>query len=132
MPALRPELMKPVFEPYYGLVRPKQPLFNIGGTDYRQLTPKRPMVIRKGRCVHKCFYFNGMKSCMGVQCYWPKVGTCYLYDRMFSRTKAGRIAAVKINRIKAIRANRARHANIRARALKAKPTFGRPKAGAKK
>ncbi|MFH0829946.1 MAG: hypothetical protein V1887_02175 [Candidatus Aenigmatarchaeota archaeon] len=101
-------LTKPVFEPFFGLVRPKQPLFNIGGTDYRQITPKRPMVIRKGYSVKSCFYYRGTKTCMGVQCYWPKVGTCSLYDRLYANTKGGRIAAIKTDRIKLIRAKRAR------------------------
>jgi len=44
---------------------------------------------------------------MGTQCYWPKVGTCPLYDKLHARTNAGRIAGIKIKRIKLIRAKRA-------------------------
>jgi len=62
---------------------------------YRRLVPKRPTVIRKGDVVKKCFYYNGMKQCLGVRCYWPKVGQCEIYKKLFSRTKAGRIAARK-------------------------------------
>ena len=62
---------------------------------YKRLMPKRPTVIRKGDVVKKCFYQKGMGHCLGVRCYWPKVGTCDIYKRKFSRTKAGRIAARK-------------------------------------
>lgn len=119
MTNLKLNVGKPVFEPFYGLVKPRAPLFNIGGTDYRQLTPKRPMVIRKGYCVKSCFYFRGTKTCMGVQCYWPKVGSCSLYDKLYARTKGGKIAAIKTNRIKAIRARRAKNKKELAKAWRA-------------
>jgi len=125
LPSFRPVRLtrspaKPVFQPYYGLVRPQQPLFNIGGTDYRQLTPKRPMVIRKGYCVKRCFYYKDLKVCMGTQCYWPKVGTCPLYDKLHARTRAGKIAGIKIKRIKLIRAKRAAKRKLNGRSPQVK------------
>jgi hypothetical protein len=63
---------------------------------YGKLEPKRPTVIRKGDVVKKCFYFQGMcGQCLGVRCYWPKVGSCEIYKKKFSRTKAGIIAGRK-------------------------------------
>ncbi len=121
---------KPVFQPFFGLVRPQQPLFNIGGTDYRQLTPKRPVVIRRGEAVKKCFYFDGIKSCMGTQCYWPKVGICPIYERLYSKTKAGKIAAIKIRRVRLIRAKRAAKLKLaRHQKYNGKNSEGNPKRG---
>lgn len=52
---------------------------------FRKLSPKRPTVIRKGDKVKECYYYKGMKQCLGVQCFWPRVGICPIYDRVNKR-----------------------------------------------
>ncbi len=40
------------------------------------------MVIRKGDKVKECYYYKGMKTCLGPQCLWPRVGTCPIFNRL--------------------------------------------------
>ena len=55
------------------------------GTLFRKLEPKRPTVLRRGDLVHKCFFHEGMGECLGVRCYWPRVGKCLIFDRIVSK-----------------------------------------------
>jgi hypothetical protein len=43
---------------------------------FYKLTPKRPMVIRKGYDVKKCFLWTERKECYGPMCYWAQIGKC--------------------------------------------------------
>ena len=54
----------------------------MGSMRYKKIEPKRPSVIRKGDKVKKCYYYNGMKQCLGVRCFWPRVGTCAIYEKI--------------------------------------------------
>ena len=62
----------------------------MGSMRYRKIEPKRSSVIRKGDKVKKCFYFNGMKQCLGVRCYWPRVGTCQIWDKINKKNGNGK------------------------------------------
>lgn len=48
---------------------------------FRKLKPQRPTVIRKGDVVKTCYYFNGMKQCLGPLCFWPRVGSCPIMEK---------------------------------------------------
>ena len=65
------------------------------GFGYGRVTPKRPTVVRRGDTVKKCFYYDGLHQCLGTQCYWPTVGKCEIYNRLFANTKGGKIASKK-------------------------------------
>ncbi|MFQ6009856.1 MAG: hypothetical protein ACE5J7_01920 [Candidatus Aenigmatarchaeota archaeon] len=68
----------------------------MGSMRYRKIEPKRPSVIRKGDKVKKCFYFQGMKQCLGVRCYWPRVGMCAIWDKINkNKRKNGRNGRIK-------------------------------------
>jgi hypothetical protein len=49
---------------------------------FKRIQPKRPMVKRKGNKVLICHYHKGMKQCLGAQCFWQRVGTCPIYNRI--------------------------------------------------
>ncbi len=95
MPSLR---LKPLVKlPSLPVIRkyPEPMLRSPIGFGYGRLEPQRPTVVRKRDLVKSCFYYKGMKHCLGVRCYWPIVGTCMVYDKLHARTKAGKIAARK-------------------------------------
>ncbi len=50
--------------------------------NFRKITPKRPVVIRIGNRVQTCYFYQGMKECLGNQCFWPRVGICKFYNRL--------------------------------------------------
>lgn len=52
---------------------------------FKRVEPKRPTVIRKGDTVKTCYFYKGMGTCLGPQCFWPRVGTCPFYNRLKSR-----------------------------------------------
>lgn len=58
------------------------------GTLFRRLEPKKPAVTRVGDNVRECFFYNGMKECLGVRCYWPRVGKCPIFDRIVAKAGA--------------------------------------------
>jgi len=55
--------------------------------EYGRISPKRPVVQRKGDKVVKCMFYNGMKRCFGMRCFWPRVGKCPIYERLQVRQK---------------------------------------------
>lgn len=54
----------------------------MGSVMYKKIEPKRPTVIRDGDKVRTCYYFNGMKQCLGVRCFWPRVGSCAIMEKV--------------------------------------------------
>lgn len=54
----------------------------LDGPFYGRVETKKPAVVRKGDCVKKCFFWNGAKQCLGVQCFWSRVGTCSVYSKI--------------------------------------------------
>ena len=52
------------------------------GPFYARVDLKRPAVMRVGDNVKKCFFWEGTKQCLGPQCFWAKVGTCSVMNRI--------------------------------------------------
>ncbi|MFQ6020541.1 MAG: hypothetical protein ACE5J4_00780 [Candidatus Aenigmatarchaeota archaeon] len=59
----------------------------LGGSMFRRLSLKRPVVIRKGNRVQTCYYYKDLKRCLGSRCFWQKVGVCPIYNRLKLRAK---------------------------------------------
>ena len=54
---------------------------------FRKLKPQRPTVIRKGDKVKTCYYYNGMKQCLGARCFWQKIGDCPIQERLIKKMR---------------------------------------------
>ncbi|MBU5575266.1 MAG: hypothetical protein QXX01_02365 [Candidatus Aenigmatarchaeota archaeon] len=48
---------------------------------FSKLKPKRPMVIRKGYEVQRCFLWTERKECLGPMCYWAQIGNCKFMNK---------------------------------------------------
>jgi hypothetical protein len=49
---------------------------------FKKITPKKPVVVRKGDVVQICYFYQGMKECLGALCYWQRVGRCPIYEKL--------------------------------------------------
>ncbi len=54
---------------------------------FKRVVPQRPMVVRKGDVVKVCYFYQGMKECLGTACYWQKIGRCPIFERLKRKAK---------------------------------------------
>ncbi len=50
--------------------------------NFKKITPKKPMVIRKGDVVERCFLYEQTGQCLGPLCYWQRIGVCPIYEKL--------------------------------------------------
>lgn len=81
------------------------------GTLFRRLEPKKPAVLRVGDNVKDCFFYNGMGECLGVRCYWPRVGKCPIFDRIVAKAGAIKTSSKRKVRTKVIKIKFKRKSN---------------------
>ena len=60
------------------------------GPFYARVDMKRPAVQRVGDNVRKCFFWEGTKQCLNVQCFWKSVGTCSVYNRINGKRRVAK------------------------------------------
>ncbi|HIQ50027.1 MAG TPA: hypothetical protein EYH56_02410 [Nanoarchaeota archaeon] len=55
------------------------------GTGFKKITIKRPVVVREGDVVKVCYFYQGMRECLGFTCYWQKVGKCPIFEKLYKK-----------------------------------------------
>jgi hypothetical protein len=66
-------------------LKPSPKRMFLNGCPYERVVPQRPMVMRKGNTVTKCFLYCNTKECLGTRCFWPKAGTCPTFNRLAAK-----------------------------------------------